>query len=60
MEYIKVAHPLMQVSLSQALGDANMLVSLGRKVCRGKPSTDGRMMVDIMVGTSTSIAKSTP
>ena len=59
-EYIKVAHPLMQVSLSRALGDTNMLVSLERKVCRGKPSTDGRMMVDVMVGTSMSIAKSTP
>ena len=59
-EYIKAAHPLMQVSLRLALGDTNMLVSLGRKVCHGKPSMDGRMMVDVMVGTSMSIAKSTP
>ena len=58
-EYIKAAQPLMQVSLSRAFGDANILASLGEKVCRGKPSMDGRMIVDVMVGTSTSIAMST-
>ena len=58
-EYIKAAHLLMQVSLSWAYGDVNILISLERKVCCGKPSMDGHMIVDVMVGTLTSIAKST-
>lgn len=56
-EYRRAAQPLMQVSFSQAFGDAKMLASLGRKVCRGKPSTAGCTIGDMTAGISMLFAK---